>query len=81
VVVLGPKSSTGRETIEEALGPLSSPSCNAHLLLLLLDLMIVTVFPELGVQMMDREAGSIVSKVGSETSRRGSLERGGSGSE
>jgi len=58
VVLLGPKT---RETMEDALAPLSSTVCNAHLLLLLLDLMIVSLFPELAGPVVGREAGSVGS--------------------
>ena len=34
--------------IDGILDPLSSQACNAHLLLFILDLVVVTVFPELG---------------------------------
>lgn len=47
VVMLGPKGDAARGTVEDVLAPLSSPACNAHLVLLLLDLLMVTLFPEL----------------------------------
>ena len=34
--------------IDGILDPLSSQACNAHLLLFILDLVVVTIFPELG---------------------------------
>jgi len=45
-ILLGPK--TKDETIRGVLDPLSSPECNAHLMLFVLDAILMTVFPELG---------------------------------
>lgn len=48
-LVLG-SGPTSHQTIIDALDPLSSEACNAHLVLFLIDLIILTLFPELGVQ-------------------------------
>ncbi|TDL28558.1 hypothetical protein BD410DRAFT_834636 [Rickenella mellea] len=70
-VILGPASPaspnvmTRRQTILSALAPLSSPQCNAHLVLLLLDLIILTLFPELGVSETAAEAGDAFLSDGS----------------
>jgi len=40
-----------------ALEPLSSPQCNAHFFVFLLDLILITIFPELGVSVSSQEEG------------------------
>lgn len=47
---------TSHQTIIDALEPLSSEACNAHLILFLIDLVILTLFPELGVQVPEEYA-------------------------
>ncbi|KAH9937499.1 PXA domain-containing protein [Fomitopsis serialis] len=47
-IVLGPTSEARTSAIDGILDPLSSQACNAHLMLFILDLVLVTVFPELG---------------------------------
>ena len=48
-IILGPGLKS-RETIVEALKPLSSQACNAHLILFLFDLIVLALFPEFGVE-------------------------------
>ena len=56
-IVLGPDPS---KTLGEALDPLSSATCNVHLVLMLLDCIVVTLFPELaGDGVMDEGANVI----------------------
>ncbi|KZT74811.1 hypothetical protein DAEQUDRAFT_760820 [Daedalea quercina L-15889] len=47
-MVLGPTPEARMSAIDAILDPLSSQACNAHLVLFILDLVIVTTFPELG---------------------------------
>ncbi|KLO13949.1 hypothetical protein SCHPADRAFT_939944 [Schizopora paradoxa] len=54
VMVLGPKAETGRGTVEEMLAPLSSPACNAHLLVVVWDVVMVTLFPDLALALPRR---------------------------
>lgn len=88
-LVLGPGHHTSRETIIDVLEPLSSEACNAHLILFLLDLLILALFPELGVQISsDDEAndgrrtasspeleGDAPSPTGSSSTENGDKER------
>ncbi|OSX67734.1 hypothetical protein POSPLADRAFT_1042928 [Postia placenta MAD-698-R-SB12] len=48
-LLLGPTPDARTHTIDGILDPLSSQACNAHLVLFILDLILSTVFPELGV--------------------------------
>lgn len=48
-LLLGPTPAARRHTIDAVLDPLSSRECNAHLVMFVLDLALLTVFPELGV--------------------------------
>jgi len=48
-ILLGPSAAVAQETVAGMLEPLSSDACNAHLVLQLFDLVLVTLFPELGV--------------------------------
>lgn len=48
-LLLGPTPAARMRTIDAALDPFSSQACNAHLVLFILDLVLLTVFPELGV--------------------------------
>ncbi|THH31982.1 hypothetical protein EUX98_g2206 [Antrodiella citrinella] len=47
--LFGPNSAAVAYTVSTMLDPLSSQACNAHLLVFILDLALVTVFPEMGV--------------------------------
>ncbi|KAI0786012.1 PXA domain-containing protein [Abortiporus biennis] len=47
--LFGPTSTSRSYTISCMLDPFSSQACNAHLLVYILDLVVVTLFPELGV--------------------------------
>lgn len=47
-MILGPTQEARISAIDGILDPLSSQPCNAHLMLFVLDLVLVTVFPELG---------------------------------
>ncbi|KAI0936114.1 hypothetical protein AcV5_004335 [Taiwanofungus camphoratus] len=47
-LLLGPTPAARMRTIDAALDPFSSQACNAHLVLFILDLVLLTVFPELG---------------------------------
>ncbi|KAI0724358.1 PXA domain-containing protein [Cerioporus squamosus] len=47
--LLGPTSSARAATIDAALAPLDNAACNAHLAVFILDLVLLTVFPEMGV--------------------------------
>jgi hypothetical protein len=46
-VIFGPTIASRRRTVKALLDPLNSPACNAHLFILILDLILSTVFPEL----------------------------------
>jgi len=46
-VIFGPTVASRRRTVKAILDPLNSPACNTHLLILILDLILATVFPEL----------------------------------
>ncbi|KDQ19831.1 hypothetical protein BOTBODRAFT_27254 [Botryobasidium botryosum FD-172 SS1] len=48
-LLTGPTLAARQRTIDGALDPLSSRACNAHLVVLLLDRILLTVFPEMGV--------------------------------
>ena len=43
----GPTVASRRRTVKAILDPLNSPACNTHLLILILDLILAAVFPEL----------------------------------
>ncbi|KAH8100563.1 PXA domain-containing protein [Cristinia sonorae] len=65
--LLGPTPAAVSYTISSMLDPLSSQACNAHLFVFVLDLVLVTVFPEMGV-MVEGPVGA--SDNGSMLSRR-----------
>jgi hypothetical protein len=46
-VIFGPTVVSRRLTVKAILDPLNSPACNTHLLILILDLILATIFPEL----------------------------------
>ena len=46
---MGPAPSTQRATIAGVLDPLSSSECNAHLVILIFDAILLTLFPEMAV--------------------------------
>lgn len=46
-MIFGPTVASRRRTVKAILDPLNSPACNTHLLILILDLILATVFPEL----------------------------------
>ena len=46
---MGPTPEARMATIDAALAPLDDAACNAHLAVFVLDLVLLTVFPELGV--------------------------------
>jgi len=66
VLMLGPMTKD-RQTIQASLAPLSSDACNAHLLLFLLDLIVVSLFPELAAKIPSEggESASLRSRVSS----------------
>ncbi|KAI0762793.1 PXA domain-containing protein [Fomes fomentarius] len=47
--LLGPTLAARAATIDAALAPLDNAACNAHLAIFILDLVLLTVFPEMGV--------------------------------
>lgn len=47
--ILGPTPTIQHQTLHSALEPLDSPACNAHLLILVFDAILLTLFPEMGV--------------------------------
>lgn len=49
VPVFGTSRAVRAQTIDEMLEPLSSAECNTHLVVLIFDLLLVTLFPEMGV--------------------------------
>lgn len=68
--VLGTSPAARAHAADALLEPLSSPECNAHLVVFLLDVIILTIFPEMGVAVSrptaDGEAGDGVrTPVGS----------------
>nr|VWP00602.1 MARTX [Ganoderma boninense] len=48
--LLGPTPPARLATVDAALSPLDNAACNAHLAVFILDLVLLTVFPELGVK-------------------------------
>lgn len=48
-VLFGPDPATQQRTVKGILDPLNSSKCNVHLLVLLLDAILITLFPELGL--------------------------------
>lgn len=65
-LLLGPMPKK-RPIIQASLAPLSSDACNAHLLLFLLDLIVVSLFPELAAKIPSEggESASLRSRVSS----------------
>ncbi|KAI0336012.1 hypothetical protein GY45DRAFT_1350311 [Cubamyces sp. BRFM 1775] len=51
--LLGPTPAARAATVDAALAPLDSQACNAHLVVFVLDLVLLTVFPEMGVSEAD----------------------------
>ncbi|KAI0662635.1 PXA domain-containing protein [Cubamyces menziesii] len=51
--LLGPTPAARTATVDAALAPLDSQACNAHLVVFVLDLVLLTVFPEMGVSEAD----------------------------
>lgn len=51
-LLLGPDEDTRQRTIRDIVDPLSSPECNVHLLVFLLDAIVLAIFPELGIPSM-----------------------------
>ncbi|TBU35052.1 PXA domain-containing protein [Dichomitus squalens] len=49
-LLLGPTPAARLATVDAALAPLDDAACNAHLAVFILDLILLTVFPELGVK-------------------------------
>ncbi|KAF7789870.1 hypothetical protein EIP86_000818 [Pleurotus ostreatoroseus] len=47
--LLGSDADSRTQAMEEILDPLSSQECNAHLIVFILDLVLITIFPEMGV--------------------------------
>ncbi|RPD63142.1 hypothetical protein L227DRAFT_543939 [Lentinus tigrinus ALCF2SS1-6] len=47
--LLGPTPAARAATIDAAIAPLDNAACNAHLVMFILDLVVLTVFPEMGV--------------------------------
>lgn len=48
--LLGPTPAARLATVDAALAPLDNAACNAHLAVFILDLVLLTIFPELGVK-------------------------------
>lgn len=48
-LLTGPTLPARQRTIDGALDPLSTRACNAHLVVLILDRVLLTLFPEMGV--------------------------------
>ncbi|KAI0824155.1 PXA domain-containing protein [Trametes gibbosa] len=46
--LLGPTAEARAATVDDAFAPLDSQACNAHLVVFVLDLVLLTVFPEMG---------------------------------
>lgn len=49
LLILGPTPAARVQAIDAILDPLSSQECNAHLIVFILDLVLLTLFPEMGV--------------------------------
>ena len=49
LLILGPTPATRIQAVNAILDPLSSQECNAHLIVFILDLVLLTLFPEMGV--------------------------------
>jgi hypothetical protein len=52
-LIYGPDLDVQRRTVKDILDPLSSSKCNLHLLMFILDAILVTVFPELALNIPD----------------------------
>lgn len=48
--LLGPTPAARSATVDAAIAPLDNAACNAHLAVFVLDLVLLTIFPELGVK-------------------------------
>lgn len=48
-LLLGHDVASRAKTVSDALAPLSSSECNVHLLIVLFDAVLLTLFPELGI--------------------------------
>ena len=59
--LLGSSSAARTQTMDEILDPFSSQECNAHLIIFILDLVLVTLFPEMGVSDAVGASQSVVS--------------------
>jgi hypothetical protein len=75
--MLGPTPAIQQETIREILEPFSSPACNAHLVMLMFDVILLTLFPEMGIELLKQESRQD-GETGSEdlANREGDDERG-----
>ena len=45
---MGPTPEARMATVDAALAPLDDAACNAHLAVFILDLVVLTIFPEMG---------------------------------
>ena len=50
VFLLGPTAEARKATLDASLDPLSSAACNAHLAMLILDLVLLSIVPEMGIR-------------------------------
>lgn len=66
--MLGPTLAIQQETIQEILEPLNSPACNAHLVMLIFDVILLTLFPEMGIELITQES-RLERETGSEDLR------------
>jgi len=55
--ILGPTPTIRQETIRETLEPLSTPACNVHLVILIFDVILLTLFPEMGIEPITQTPG------------------------
>jgi hypothetical protein len=63
-VVLGERGAAQRRTAESALGPLGCAECNVHLAVLVLDAVVLAMWPELGLGGAGGEGGAGASPAG-----------------
>jgi hypothetical protein len=54
-ILLGPDPT---RTVQETIDPFSDQACNMHLLVFILDLVLLTLFPELGIGGADAEGSA-----------------------
>ena len=57
-LLLGPTQATRERTLSALLDPFDEQACNAHLFMLIFDLILLALFPEMAVGTTDTGVGS-----------------------